>query len=67
MTFVFGLADGPLKQTTIQILRDKVDDMLLVRSTRNRVYDEYYFGLFLHISWCKGKEKCSILVHYLYK
>ena len=54
MTAMLGLTYCPVKAATIQVLRNEVDDMLLVRSARNGVDNEYYLGLFLHILRCKG-------------
>ena len=56
MTFVLSLADGPFKAVAVEVLRDAVDDVLLVRSARNGVDDEYYLGPFLHISRCKDTK-----------
>ena len=64
---MFSLANRPLKQSAVQILRDKVDDVLLVRRARDGVDDEYYLGLFLRISRCKGINKLRVMSQELRK
>ena len=57
MTGMFGLANRPLEALPVKHLRDEVQDALLVRRTRNGVYDEEYFSSSVHISRAKVLKK----------
>jgi len=57
MSFALRPANGTVKAMTVQKLRNEVDDLALVRRTRNGVYNEYYLCLFIHLQYCKDINK----------